>query len=613
MSRLSPRLLAVLVVAAMCGGASAHGAPPLPARAQVVARDSALDVNELRLSVGNLGDFAAPGTSTAGLGWPRGSGRSALYAGGLWVGARVNGETRVTVAEYASEFAAGPLDAAGQPVDPTESDPAHRVYKIRRGDNASTNPDWAQWPIAWGAPSDGAGNPRVIGDQTLWSVCNDAVASKHTVKPGGTAPLGLEVRQTVFGFDRPGPLGRMAFVELWLYNKGVNTLDSAYVGLWCDPDLGGPADDLVGCDPELGLGYAYNADDDDYAYGPHPPAVGIVLLKGPSSGGLDLPMTGFGRLLKNFLEPDTPHESYARFLGIREDGSYQACASQPTLFEVSGDPVLGPSPGDTVPPFPNPVPVEGDCVDSYPADRRFLISTGPFTFGPGSSRRVVMAIIIGGRDGIGDRLGNLERLRSYAGVAREVYGRSFENIGTAAEVDPGDSYVGYLDVPLAFNGGRTMPGSGTPPLYQWDFGDGGTTVGTNLQPTHVYHQAGNLRAKLHALGSEIPVSCGVKVTILDEPPPPPQFAFGRVFPSPARGTTQIELLVPAGTDGVDVTIHDLSGREVWRQRLTRLSPGIQVLSWDGVDRRLRRLGAGVYFVRASHAGGSASARIVRVP
>ena len=520
MARLAPKLSGILLILALCDGTPTRAAPspavPAPASPVSSARAgiSWIDVNELRMAVTNVGMFGyslpvieVSQSGIPGLEWPRGSGRSLLYAGGLWVGARVNGEPRVTVAEYGTEYAAGPLDATGQPVDPNESDNAHRVYKIRRGDDAS-NPDWAQWPIALGAPDDGAGNPRVIGDQTLWSVYNDAVAAKHKLPPGRSTPLGLEVRQTVFGYDRPGPLGRMVFLEFEIFNRSPDLLADTYIGFWCDPDLGGGGDDLVACDPALNLGYCYNGSATDYLYGGHAPAVGIALLKGPLTQGVDLPMTGFGRLLKNFLEPDTPLESYARFQGIREDGMPQTCDGVASKFEVSADPVMTPPPPDTS--FP-----PASCLDLFPADRRFLLSTGPFDFPAGTAKRVVIAVVVGGRDGIGDRLSNIERLRSYARVAREVYNRDFVNIGAAGEVDPGDLYLGYVNEALGFDGRRSQPGSGPPPHYIWEYGDGSINPGIGLQPAHSYASGGQFKAMLHAFDSDIPVSCGVKVDIYD--------------------------------------------------------------------------------------------------
>ena len=59
-----------------------------------------------------------------------------------------------------------------------------------------------------------------------------------------------------------GTLGNVEFLEYTIVNKGSNTLDSAFVSLWSDVDLGLFTDDLAGCDTTLGLGYVYNSEPD---------------------------------------------------------------------------------------------------------------------------------------------------------------------------------------------------------------------------------------------------------------------------------------------------------------------------------------------------------------
>ena len=44
---------------------------------------------------------------------------------------------------------------------------------------------------------------------------------------------------------------------------------------WSNPDLGNAADDYVGCDTLLSLGFVYNGDNnDETGYGTPPPAAG---------------------------------------------------------------------------------------------------------------------------------------------------------------------------------------------------------------------------------------------------------------------------------------------------------------------------------------------------
>lgn len=75
--------------------------------------DTRLDVNNLEMFVYNDGNFAYDISNvlgkTDGLYFPRGTKRTVIYAAGLWVGAKVAGETRVAVAEYSSEYVPGPM------------------------------------------------------------------------------------------------------------------------------------------------------------------------------------------------------------------------------------------------------------------------------------------------------------------------------------------------------------------------------------------------------------------------------------------------------------------------------------------------------------------------
>jgi hypothetical protein len=129
-----------------------------------------------------------------------------VYAGGLWFGSRVDGDVRVTVAEYSLEYQPGKI-LRGEECEPGNpdtlcwEDPAldrFRIYKIGRGPEYSA--DSLAWPVEDGAPVDAEGRPLLLGDQTLWSVYNDADEEYHTNTAGSRAPQNIEVQQTTFGF-----------------------------------------------------------------------------------------------------------------------------------------------------------------------------------------------------------------------------------------------------------------------------------------------------------------------------------------------------------------------------------------------------------------------------
>ena len=80
------------------------------------------------------------------------------------------------------------------------------------------NDDFQNWPTNLGAPwvdNDGDGiynpmpigtdHPEFIGDQVIWYVMNDGVSNAHTIF--GTEPLGIEVRVTIWGYNRTNESG----------------------------------------------------------------------------------------------------------------------------------------------------------------------------------------------------------------------------------------------------------------------------------------------------------------------------------------------------------------------------------------------------------------------
>ncbi len=392
--------------------------------------DTRLDINNLEMFVFNDGNFAYDNANilgkTDGLYYPRGTNKTVVYSAGLWLGAKVAGETRVAIAEYSSEFVPGPM--ANGTFLPDEA--AFKVYKIRKGDNAATNPDYANWPVAQGAPLDELGNPLLLGDQTTWSVFNDADLNQHTNDAGSTLPLGVEIQHTALGWARSAPLGNVYFLKYIFINKGGNALDSAFVSIWADADLGDASDDLVGCDTLLSLGYCYN-EGADAVYGAAPPAVGFDFLRGPLVTGLpsdtgwlngvarpgfkNLEMTSFNKYI-NGTDPAIVTETYGYMKGLAKDPStgemmpmINPTTGLTTRFAVSGDPVT----------------MTG-WVDAVAADRRLMLSAGPFTMSPGDTQEVVVAVLVGQGNG---PINSITELKMVDVAAQLVFDNGFGAAG----------------------------------------------------------------------------------------------------------------------------------------------------------------------------------------
>ena len=154
----------------------------------------------------------------------------------------------------------------------------------------------ARAKIKNGGPTDTAGilvDQVLKGDQTLWSVYNDK-GNYHSETTGD--PIGMEIRAQYFAFATNDEINNMTFYSYELVNRSTYTLTGTYFSQWVDPDLGYSNDDYVGCDVNRGLGYCYNGTPIDgtgqtYAYGAHPPAVGIDFFQGPymDADGYDNP------------------------------------------------------------------------------------------------------------------------------------------------------------------------------------------------------------------------------------------------------------------------------------------------------------------------------------
>ena len=456
-------LLVLVISTAVPGTASnarststSSGRPPQRAPA-IIDNTTRMDRNNLDMVVTNHGSFAYDLiTSNAGLVYPKGTTNTVVFAAGPWLGATVGGNVRVAVGAYSQEFVPGPMRNGTFLPD----QPRFRNFKILRGDTASF--DYLNWPVEDGAPVDGAGKPALLGDAMTWCVYNDADPANHTDISGGTVPLGIEVQQSTFAFARPGPLGNVIFVKLKYINRGFNRLDDTYLTLWSDPDLGGFTDDLVGCDTLRNLGYCYNATNADQQYGSDPPAVGFDLLRGPIvqrfPGVYDtLGMTSFSKFI-NGTDPTAAIESYNYMRGLNRDGSpvhvNDDTLDAVTTFQVSGDPVAGTG-----------------WLDTSSADRRFMISSGPFTMFPGDSQEVVLAIIVGQGT---DRLTSITDLKSRDNFVQSAFDAGLLRSGP--EIQAPSSVSVDEGQPLAFQVTGTSTGGGTVALTASNLPLGATFV-----------------------------------------------------------------------------------------------------------------------------------------
>jgi hypothetical protein len=243
-----------------------------------------------------------------------------LFATGLWLGGfDPGGNLKLAATTYgaangATDFYAGPLRWGDSVADPVRGTPTaescsdwDRVWQVRRFEVEDFRADFADdgmvqgdYPHVFAWP--GYGNPLFLtyngfelpatapqglapffdvdgdgrydpyqGDypyvpQSLeqpdlisWAVFHDVGPHLESEHP---YVLQMEVQHTAWAYNcavHPW-LNETVFSSFKLTNLAIESIDSLYLGLWTDPDLGCYTDDYVGSAPELATFYAYNED-----------------------------------------------------------------------------------------------------------------------------------------------------------------------------------------------------------------------------------------------------------------------------------------------------------------------------------------------------------------
>lgn len=330
-------LVAMLTVSPMFAGVDEKSERPNLAKPSILSTGK-FDGNRIDDDLENNGMVVSHRISGhSGLAWPAGNNTYTIYASGIWMAGKVAGDIRTAVAEYGPEFTSGPWGSDGTGTSDV-------LYKVNISDlnDPAANPDFANWPVDQGAPwvdvdsnlvyepmtaaGDGGDHPEFIGDQVIFYVMNDGLTTNHDIF--NTDPLGLEIRMTIWGYDRVDAFGDMMFAKAQIYNVGGNDITDTYLGIWSDPDLGNAGDDFVGCDLDLSLGFCYN-DGADNAFGYQAPAVGYDFFQAAfptgdpadqqycfgelKSGYKSLPMSSFVKYINSddtYTDPNDETEAY---------------------------------------------------------------------------------------------------------------------------------------------------------------------------------------------------------------------------------------------------------------------------------------------------------------
>lgn len=409
-----------------------------------------LDINEVRAGL-NVGgdmhwDYSNPEYEV-----PKGSNKHSIFASALWIGGYDAGDNLhlagQTYRQTGTDYWPGPVDGISIPFDSSSCIAFDKIWKMDKWkveefknqflagnviNGSYTVPsEIATWPAKgnglvtgnlapfYDTNGDGLYDvmdgdyPQIKGDQMLYYIFNDSL-DVHTETSG--LKMGVEIRASAYSFycqnivDTNQAINWTTFYNYEIINKSIVDYDSVFIGLWSDADLGAAIDDYVGCDTALSAGFVMNGDNNDetvQGYGDNPPMQNIKILRGTLADpgdGIDNNLNGIideageRTSMNHFQHYDNvnnsptgnPNNSYDFYNYMRSvwlngqhvtyGGDGFSIPGTETNFMFSGIPYSGIGWTELI--TGNPV-----------GDRRFVLSSGPFTMLAGETATLDFAYI----------------------------------------------------------------------------------------------------------------------------------------------------------------------------------------------------------------------------
>lgn len=248
--------------------------------------------------------------------------------------------------------------------------------------------------------------PKIRGHQQVLSIFNDNYSVHGET---GGQPMGLEIHERSYAYNDPNLPDSMkavnysTYYHYTIFNRSSNFYHDVYLSCWSDVDLGSYTDDYVGSDSVAQIAYCYNGTPSDPGgYGSNVPVVSQTLIHTDcSSDGIDNNQNGIideqGETFKinkvtyynnnvgvfntAMINPTLAIQYYNYQKGIWLNG-------WPFVYGWNAFP-----PTATTTPLANYV-YSGDpqtqtgwteaSVNNFPGDRRFIMTSGPFSFPPNS-------------------------------------------------------------------------------------------------------------------------------------------------------------------------------------------------------------------------------------
>lgn len=445
-----------------------------------------ININKINAAVmvhGDLWWFQKPGIYESRGFFPNGTN---LSFGGLgnavWMsGYDGGGQLHIAAATYrqdGNDYWPGPLDNNDTLSYPASHDWA-RIWKVNKTDIdafralgthtiSNTHPTLLSWP-AKGNPyaagngsvplsvtdnmapfvdvnGDGSYNaltgdyPAIKGDQALWWVFSDN-GPAHTETDG--RPLKVEVHAMAYAYSRGTLIDNVVYYDYEIVNKSDNDYHDFRFAFRADMDLGYYLDDYIGFDSSHRMAVQYNAVADDGmtaaypkgSYGTGIPVLGVTLVSLPGDGSSTYVPAGSFTYYNNDFSiignpaVDTEYNNYMR--GKMRSGLHLSYD-----FTGPGHPSTGTGSGPaTNYMFTGDPGVPGEwsecAAGNYVGDRKFVLGSNDFNLPSGSSKHVVMALLV--TDTSSDNhcpTLNFSGIRTLADTAWQVYHNDPVSVGS---------------------------------------------------------------------------------------------------------------------------------------------------------------------------------------
>ncbi len=226
--------------------------------------------------------------------------------------------------------------------------------------------------------------PIIKGDQCIFWVINDAGGYYGSSSNGASGySLGVEIHCMAYAYSTNNAINDATFYDYKIIKKTPGALNEFYFSYNSDPDIGDASDDYIGCNTNLDYAFACNGEDYDDEYGYNPP---ILVSKLKASQGMSS-FSYYNNCINPQCQPSLPQDFRNYQLGLWLDGSAHTEGGNgyggtiPTKYIYPGNPG-------------NPAEWSECSEGNFSGDRRFVLSTGPYTLFQNTPLEFTLALMV---------------------------------------------------------------------------------------------------------------------------------------------------------------------------------------------------------------------------